>query len=385
MAVPRSVRAVLAAAALAAVVAGCSSSGTAASSGASSSSATASSSAASSGDASGVSAAQAVVNSHMSAPTTIGITTKVPGKIPTGKVIAFMDCGTPACHQLYEEFNVAATFLHWTAKDVNSGLTPESVTNAWDQLVTNPPSAVVTSSQPDSEFASQMATLASKNVPVVDCCTVNVPHANLKVVSDGLDAVKVQAQLQAAWVVANSKGKGSAVWLATPAFPVLAAAQTQFQDYLKQYCPSCGFSALTINAANIGTSSLPASIVGFLRAHPSTKYVAAGFDDEFIGLPAALSAAGMSSSVQLIGSDPGVTELPYLKSGQEAASVTFPAGSTMFLLADALARTFVGASVAPDQIVLPRQLVTGSTLTSTTAAPDIDNYQSQFEALWTAG
>jgi hypothetical protein len=113
--------------------------------------------------------------------------------------------------------------------------------------------------------------------------------------------------------------------------------------------------------------------------------VAAGFDDEFIGLPAALSAAGMSSSVQLIGSDPGVTELPYLKSGQEAASVTFPAGSTMFLLADALARTFVGASVAPDQIVLPRQLVTGSTLTSTTAAPDIDNYQSQFEALWTAG
>jgi len=41
--------------------------------------------------------------------------------------------------------------------------------------------------------------------------------------------------------------------------------------------------------------------------------------------------------------------------------------------------------VAPDQIVLPRQLVTGSTLTSTTAAPDIDNYQSQFEALWTAG
>jgi ABC-type sugar transport system substrate-binding protein len=164
---------------------------------------------------------------------------------------------------------------------------------------------------------------------------------------------------------------------------VLAAAQTQFQNYLKQYCSSCGFSALTINVTQIGTSALSTAIVGFLRAHPTYKYVAAGFDDEFIGLPAALSAAGLSSSVKLIGSDPGATELPYLKSGQESASVTFPAGSTMFLLADALARSFVGASVTPDDIVLPRQLVTGSTLTSTTVPPDIPNYQQQFEALWT--
>ncbi len=249
--------------------------------------------------------------------------------------------------------------------------------------MSNPPDGIVTSSQPDTEFKSQMAELAKKNIPVVDCCTANSAHDNLKVVSDGLNAVNVQAQLEAAWVVADSKGSGSAVWLATPAFPVLAAAQTQFQNYLKQYCASCGFSALTINVTQIGTSALPTAVVGFLRAHPATKYVAAGFDDEFIGLPAALSAAGLSGSVKLIGSDPGATELPYLKSGQESASVTFPAGSTMFLLADSLARSFVGASVAPDDIVLPRQLVTGSTLTSTTAPPDIPNYQQQFEALWT--
>jgi len=377
MAVPkRSMRVLLAVVACAVAAAGCSSSS---SSSPSSSGSVKAASAASAG----VTAAKAVVSGHLATPTSIGITTKVPGKIPAGKVIAFLDCGTPACHQLYEDFAVAAKFLHWTAKDVNSGDTPGSVTNAWDQLVANPPSAVVTSSQPDTEFASQLAALAAKNVPVVDCCTANAAHANLKVVSDGLNAVSVQAQLQAAWVVANSEGKGSAVWLGTPAFPVLAAAQTQFQHYLKQYCPSCGFSALPINVTQIGTSALPTAIVGFLRAHPSYKYVAAGFDDEFIGLPAALSAAGLSGSVKLIGSDPGATELPYIKSGQEAASVTFPAGSTMFLLADALARTFVGASVAPDDIVLPRQLVTGSTLPSTTVPPDIPNYQQQFEALWT--
>jgi len=377
MAVPkRSMRVLIAVVALALAAAGCSSSSS------SSPSSSASTKAASTASA-GVAAAKAVVSDHLATPTSIGITTKVPGKIPAGKVIAFLDCGTPACHQLYEDFAVAATFLHWTAKDVNAGDTPGSVTNAWDQLVANPPSAVVTSSQPDTEFASQLASLAAKNVPVVDCCTANVAHANLKLVSDGLNAVSVQAQLQAAWVVANSDGKGSAVWLGTPAFPVLAAAQTQFQHYLKQYCPSCGFAGLPINVTQIGTSALPTAIVGFLRAHPSYKYVAAGFDDEFIGLPAALSAAGLSGSVKLIGSDPGATELPYIKSGQEAASVTFPAGSTMFLLADALARTFVGASVAPDDIVLPRQLVTGSTLPSVTVPPDIPNYQQQFEALWT--
>jgi ribose transport system substrate-binding protein len=379
MAVPRrSALIVLATVALAAAAAGCGSSG-----GTSGNSSPAAAAASSATTAPGVATAQQVVSSHLATPSGIGITTKVPGKIPAGKVIAFMDCGTPACHELYTQFAVAAKFLHWTAKDVNSGLTPESVTNAWNQLVSNPPDGVVTSSQPDTEFKAQMAELAKKNIPVVDCCTANSAHDNLKVVSDGLNAVNVQAQLEAAWVVADSKGSGSAVWLATPAFPVLAAAQTQFQNYLKQYCPSCGFSALTINVTQIGTSALPTAVVGFLRAHPSTKYVAAGFDDEFIGLPAALSAAGLSGSVKLIGSDPGATELPYLKSGQESASVTFPAGSTMFLLADALARSFVGASVAPDDIVLPRQLVTGSTLTSTTAPPDIPNYQQQFEALWT--
>jgi ABC-type sugar transport system substrate-binding protein len=380
MAVPRrSALVALATVALAAAAAGCGSSG--GTSGNSSPSAAAAASSATT--APGVAAAEQVVSSHLATPSGIGITTKVPGKIPAGKVIAFMDCGTPACHQLYEQFNVAAKFLHWTAKDVNSGDTPEAVTSAWNQLVANPPDGVVTSSQPDTEFKSQMAELAKKNIPVVDCCTSNSAHANLKVVSDGLNAVSVQAQLEAAWVVADSKGSGSAVWLATPAFPVLAAAQTQFQNYLKQYCSSCGFSALTINVTQIGTSALSTAIVGFLRAHPTYKYVAAGFDDEFIGLPAALSAAGLSSSVKLIGSDPGATELPYLKSGQESASVTFPAGSTMFLLADALARSFVGASVTPDDIVLPRQLVTGSTLTSTTVPPDIPNYQQQFEALWT--
>jgi ribose transport system substrate-binding protein len=330
----------------------------------------------------GVSQAKAMVAAAEATPSSIGVKARVPGKIPAGKRIDFLDCGDPACHQLYQAFNQAAQFLHWTVKDVNQGLSPGTVSTAWNEVVANPPDAVVTSSQPDTEFAAQMATLAQKNIPVVDCCTLNTPHANLRLVSDGLSAVDLQAKLQAAWVVADSNGSGSAVWLSTPAFPALAAAQASFQKYLHQFCSSCGYSALTIAATDLGSSALPTKIVGYLQAHPSVKYVAAGFDDEFIGLPAALAQAGLGGKVKLVGSDPGATELPYIKGGQEAASVSFPAGSTMFVLADALARTFVGASVTPDAIVLPRQIVTSSNLPSTSSPPDIPNFASQFEALW---
>lgn len=332
---------------------------------------------------SGVTEAQAIVKAAEAAPTSIGVTTPVPGTIPGGKKIDFLDCGDPACHQLYQQFDQAATYLHWSVKDVNQGLSPETVTNAWNQIVANPPDAVVTSSQPVSEFQSQLAVLTQKNIPVVDCCTLNAPQGALKLVSDAQSAVDEQAKLQAAWVVANSNGSGSAVWLATPAFPALVAAQNSFQKYLAQFCSACRYSSLALAATDIGSSALPTKIVGYLRAHPSVDYVAAGFDDEFIGLPAALAQAGLSGKVKLIGSDPGATELPYIQSGQEAASVSFPAGSTMFILADALARIFVGASVAPDNIVLPRQIVTASNLASTTAPPDIPNYVSQFEKLWT--
>src|SRR5262245_11805365 len=111
MAVPiRSALVALATVALAATAAGCGSSG----GGTNSNTTPAASAAATSSAATapGVTAAEQAVSSHLATPTSIGITTKVPGKIPAGKVIAFMDCGTPACHELYTQFAVAAKFLH---------------------------------------------------------------------------------------------------------------------------------------------------------------------------------------------------------------------------------------------------------------------------------
>ncbi|MFZ0664826.1 MAG: substrate-binding domain-containing protein [Acidimicrobiales bacterium] len=334
-------------------------------------------------DSSGVAKATALVNANEKPPSSIGVTTPVPGTIPGGKRIAFMECGLPACTQEVADFEQAASFLHWTVENINEGETAATVTNAWNQLVSNPPDAVVSMSQPLSETATQIAELDTKGVPVVGIGSLDQPHANILVVDNGAKDLGFQAELQAAIVADNSKGAGTAVWLSTPAFPVLVTAQNDFQSYLKQYCPSCGYKTLVLGATDIGSPTLPTKIVSYLRANPSVHYVVAGFDDELIGVPSALSEAGLSGTVKLVGGGPSVTELPYIKSGEEQWSLSLPEGEFAFLMADALARHFVHASVAPDQIVSPRQILTPASITSLTQLPDVPNYAAQFEALWT--
>jgi ribose transport system substrate-binding protein len=337
-------------------------------------------SASTSGGGGGVATASALVAKYTPQATSIQVTTPVAGSIPAGKTIDFLDCGTPACHQLYLTFTSAATLLKWTVKDINQGFTPETVHNAWSQVLANPPDGVVTTGQPTSAFASQMAQL--NGVPVVDCCTTNTPTGNLKLVVNDAELATLVGKLQAAVIAKDSGGTGSVVSLSTPFFPVLGTAEDSLKKNLAAFCTSCSFDTLDLAATDLGSPTLPTKVVGYLRAHPSVTYVVAGFDDEFIGLPAALSAAGLSGKVKLIGADPSPTELGYIKSGQEFASVSYATKAAMYLLADGLARIFTGSSPLVDHVVLPPQVLTKDNIQSTQEAPDVQGYEAQFKALW---
>jgi ABC-type sugar transport system substrate-binding protein len=187
----------------------------------------------------------------------------------------------------------------------------------------------------------------------------------------------------AAEIVADSKGKANTLYVNLPAYQILAPLGASLQSYYKQYCPTCGFSTIGIAITQLSNAS--STIVSYLRSHPNINYVALSVADVLSpGLPAALSAAGLSN-VKIVGQGGSPTDFQYLANGQELALVPYDFYSADYQMVDALARHF--AAVPVQMTALPLWLVTKSNLPSDHSQPFpvVSNSQAQFLKLWGKG
>ena len=118
----------------------------------------------------------------------------------------------------------------------------------------------------------------------------------------------------AAEIVANSSGKANTLYVNLPAYTILGALGTSFEQVYKQLCPSCGYASVDVPLTQLANA--PTVIVSYLRSHPSVDYVALSVADALDnGLPAALSAAGLSN-VKIVGEGGGPTSFSYVGEGR---------------------------------------------------------------------
>jgi ribose transport system substrate-binding protein len=100
-----------------------------------------------------------------------------------------------------------------------------------------------------------------------------------------------------------------------------------------------------------------------------------------LGLPAALKAAGLND-IKIIGEGPNTTNLQYLASGEQQASIAFPYYEEMYAMVDALARKFSGVPIEP-AFDPPIWLLTKDNVPSTTELfPLVVDVKDQFAKLW---
>ena len=122
--------------------------------------------------------------------------------------------------------------------------------------------------------------------------------------------------------------------------------------------------------------------MSYVRSHPSVNYVALSVTDALDnGLPAALSAAGLSH-VKIVGQGGGPTSFQYMAQGQELALVPFDYYDVDYMMLDSLARHWAGV---PVQLTAPPLwLITKANLPAnhTQLFPNVTDYQSQFLKLW---
>lgn len=330
----------------------------------------------------GVRQADQVVVKWTKNPTSIGVTTPVGKPIPSGKTIDFMSCGTTTCQELGQITKEAGEVLGWTVKVINAGTTAESVHAAWLQVARELPDGVVGIAYPRSFFEGPLQTLKSHGVPVVECCTTDPAGNGIDyVTSTPAQAVPFGA-LYADWIIHDTRGKASVVFVDDKDFPIIASLIQGFIQEYKKLCPSCPWTTTNVATADVGTT-LPGKVVGFLRAHPDINYVALGWDGMAVGLPQALQTAGLSGRVKFIGEDTDILNKTYIMRGQQAASVSFPLYEGMYRLIDVLAREFVGQSIQPDETDLPAMIFTKSNIRDPAhPEPLVLDYKKQFQTLW---
>jgi ribose transport system substrate-binding protein len=360
----------------------CSSSNSSSSGVASSTSSSASGSGLSAADQAGLAKAQALVASQTQEPTAITDTAKITKPIPAGLTIDFVPCGSPECTLEGAIVKKAASMVGWNTVVLSNDGTPQGDKAAFGQAVRNKAAAVLYTAIPASTFASYLPALKANGTFISACCVTDPvgPSTGIGFSIDDPAEVGPVGGAQAAWIAADSKDKANSVFVNIPAFAILASQATYFKSGMATYCPTCGVNEIDIALANL--SSAPATIVSYLRAHPSVDYVVASTDSVVIGLPEAIKAAGLSN-IKIVGQGATPTNIQYLHSGQEAADVAFPYYEVMYSMVNAVIEDKSGmpvtASIAP-----PKWLLTPQNAPNTTATvfPVVASYQSQYQALW---
>jgi ribose transport system substrate-binding protein len=331
-----------------------------------------------------VSAAQAVATEFEKTPTSISITTPVGKPIPKGKTIDFIDCGIPTCAAVGQSLTAAGKVLGWTVKDIPASTEPAGAQQGFEQAIQNKPDGVAYTGIARAGINTQLSELAKMKIPVSTCCTTDATGAGLtNIMRRGASSTE-SGKIAAAYIVSTSAGKADTLYVDLPVFPIYAPYKAAFAKYYKQWCSSCGLSTLEMSATAIGKNA-PQIIASYLAAHKSINYVFVVNDALGIGLPAAMTSAGVTG-VKYVGSDSTEANFPAILSGQEVATIPASTGEFGWYEADILARAFAGVPQV-NEATAEEQIWTKSNIPSNYASQGDQlalnpNYQSQFKKLW---
>ena len=291
-------------------------------------------------------------------------------KIPKGKRIALMTCAISSCTLETNAAAVAAKDIGWTTQTFENPLTPEGYVSAWQQMLATHPAAVVAlTGLPDSLITSELATAKSEHIPVVEIAPSNTeaPSAAGPVIAAyvNVNQFKRAGQLEAYYVVGTSNGnladQGGSPVVAYAEDPTFASsAGEQYVSAVHTLQAAGGdVDSSQISLQNIG-KTIPGQMVSYVQSHPHLQYLLAETCATFIGVPQALSSAAVGANVKLVCTDPTVSDVAAIHSGQEAAAVAEEADTGGWRAIDALIRYFVHDPIANRLPTGTEQIVTSN-------------------------
>lgn len=340
--------------------------------------------AAASGNA-GVQQAKQFLAGYTHVPTSIGALPPLPSKPPTGKHLVLLTNSLPIGVRVGTAAKAAAASLGWTLTAIDVGSTTATAVSAFEAALAMHPDAILDNGEPAALFTTQLAKAKAEGIPYFEASTADPATSGVTGIIGGGDYSNLTGKILAAEFVAESNGKGNAVYVTLPAFGVMTVTSTAFVAAVKQWCPSCGVKVLNQQLTDVGIHT-PSNVVASLNANPSVKWLVFGIGDLNTGVPTALQAAG-TTGVKTLTNAPNESDITAVKSGSEVAAVTFSTDVEGWRLVDLAAREITHADLAGAlKVLYPTMLITKKNVADATivggyfVAPT--DYQAEFKKIW---
>jgi ribose transport system substrate-binding protein len=255
----------------------------------------------------------------------------------------------------------------------------------------------------DSALAKHPNYVVEAGIPLTSDATHKVQQAGAKWVVASVFPVTIKPPVVAAtnayendaemgrvlayYFVSDSKGKGNAVIEHVPAYPILDGFTNAFTATVQSLCPSCKTSIVNITIPDLAAGKIPSTMVSALRSNPDANYLVFDYGPFAEGIDSALSAAGLSSKVKVIGQAADQGAIGALKSGQQAAWTGFDPGYQAYAIFDSMFRDLAGLPINQAQAGLqPTQILTKSNINSVNIKSGFWSEPAsalqQFKVLW---
>jgi ABC-type sugar transport system substrate-binding protein len=332
----------------------------------------------------GVAQAQQQLATYENPDPTISLPT-LSAKPPAGKTIDFVGCPLASCLEIQQTAQAAAKAVGWTVHVFNGGLTPASFVSAMNDVVQSPGDGVLgIGILPNSAISSQLAALKAKHVPWVAVASPSPIGDDMIANFSSSPEIALSGKVMADWIIADSQGKANVAYFWDPTLTQHLPAKNAFVAELGSLCPGCTVSVQTTSfSTGIGTTD-PAQIVSYLQRNPDTNYIVIGIGDATAGIPEALAAAGLATKVKIVTRLADTINFKDIQAGTETMGVTEETYEIGWRMVDALARDFLGDSMACCTTPIGTvHVITKADLPASLTVPySVPGYQQFFLKAW---
>ncbi|MDQ2738708.1 MAG: substrate-binding domain-containing protein [Actinomycetota bacterium] len=343
-------------------------------------------SASSTGSAAGanVTAAQSAIAPYLVAPTVFPAGDPLPSKLPAGKNFVFLQCATPICAVTEKLTAAAVGAIGGKMTAINVGITAQTAQAGASSALALKPDAVILGAIDPSLFGTGLKALSDAGVKLVSLqIDKDVTPYGITFNYLGTDLSQKNGKLMADWVIANKGAQTNTVLYTLPALDLSAPLQAAFQAEMKSNCAACKVRVVPLDAASIGTTA-PRTIVTDLQAHTGTNAAVFVSLSAAAGLPAALSAAGLS--VSTIGFGPAAANLQDIKDGKITAALATSFPVSTWTSVDIAARLIEGAQPTASEKAgeVPEQILEQKDITfdPSTGWLGFNDFAQRFATIW---
>ena len=333
------------------------------------------------GDSAAVTAAQAAVEKAQQLPDkilTTGAFTPAPGK-----TIYNVACNQElvGCSVIAKAIKAAAETLGYTYKLCDAGKTPQQATGCFNQAINGKADAIVTNAVGTNVAGNGYAAAEKAKIPIVAIFSGNAPGAAGVAVEVGDQGCAGQGETVANYVVAKTQGKANALFVTERSIGCDILRTEGFTAGMKK-CPTCESHNLEFEQTTM-QANLPRQVLAEIQAKPNLNYIVGVFGAATqIAATAVQQSSRQGIAVAGLDSDPAIIQL--LKQKQVVTgAVAFGRSQAAWTAVDAAARLLSGQQVEKS-LPVPILLINETNVDKVPATgfEGAAGYDAQFKALW---